>query len=66
MSTAADPLITDFPRALSAYADPASGGVVDVVLGRLQAEPFNGVATAIFLLAILHTFRKHHLVLPNL
>jgi len=56
MSTAADSLIADFPRTLSAYADPASGGVVEVVLGRLQAEPFNGVATAIFLLAILHTF----------
>lgn len=56
MSTQADTLIADFPRALSAYADPASGGVVDVVLARLHAEPFNGVATAIFFLAILHTF----------
>ena len=56
MSTAADSLLADFPRALSAYADPANGSVVEVLIGRLRAEPFNGVATAIFLLAILHTF----------
>ncbi|HEY8932837.1 MAG TPA: putative Na+/H+ antiporter [Rariglobus sp.] len=47
---------TDFPRALSSYGEAAGGGVLDVLAARVQAEPFNLVATAIFVLAILHTF----------
>ena len=45
----------EFPRALSTYVD-ARGGVLDVLIARAKAEPFNVVATVIFLLAILHTF----------
>jgi hypothetical protein len=56
MSSASHVLATEFPRALATYPEAASGGVLDVILARLQAEPFNGVATAIFLLAICHTF----------
>ena len=56
MNSASNTLVPDFPRALSSYADLGNGNVIDVLLGRLQAEPFNAVATAIFLLAILHTF----------
>lgn len=44
-----------FPRALEAY--PAvNGGVWEVLRARAMAEPFNVVATAIFVLAVLHTF----------
>lgn len=45
-----------FPRELGTYADPSSAGVWDVIKSRAVAEPFNIVATAIFLLAVLHTF----------
>lgn len=45
-----------FPRALASYADPAEGGIIDVIRARADAEPFNVVATIIFILAVLHTF----------
>lgn len=45
-----------FPRELSTYADPAAGGIMDVIRARAAAEPFNVVATIIFILAVLHTF----------
>ena len=44
------------PRPLADYADPAGGSVWDIIANRIQAEPFNAVATGIFVLAILHTF----------
>ena len=44
-----------FPVPLSDYP-LASGGLLDVLAGRVQADPFNAVATAIFLLAVIHTF----------
>lgn len=44
------------PRALESYADPAGAGVLDVLLGRAKAEPFNVVASLVFLLAVCHTF----------
>jgi hypothetical protein len=46
----------DFPRPLDHYPDPAGAGMVEVLQQRAAAEPFNVVATAIFILAILHTF----------
>ena len=45
-----------FPLPLSAYPDPAGGGLVDILLARIQIEPFNLIATSIFLLAVVHTF----------
>jgi hypothetical protein len=48
--------VGEFPKALSTYADPAGANVVQVLIERVQAEPFNAVATLIFVLAILHTF----------
>ena len=45
-----------FPRQLSDYADPVGGSVLDVLKSRVAAEPFNAVATVIFILAVLHTF----------
>ena len=32
------------------------GTIVEILSERLRADPFNGVATAIFVCAILHTF----------
>ncbi len=44
------------PVPLDAYADPVGGGVLDIIKARLTAEPFNLVASIIFLLAVIHTF----------
>jgi len=46
----------EFPRGLASYADNPAAGVMEVIKARAQAEPFNLVATGIFLLAVLHTF----------
>jgi hypothetical protein len=45
-----------FPLPLSAYPAPLSGQLIDALWLRLQVDPFNGIATAIFGLAVLHTF----------
>lgn len=45
-----------FPRELSSYVDPAGAGFWEVIRARADAEPFNVVVTAIFALAVLHTF----------
>lgn len=44
------------PRALSSYHEAADAGLVDILQHRAQSEPFNVVASVIFLLAIIHTF----------
>ena len=46
----------DFPLPLSSYPPPAPGGLLDTLVERVQADPFNLVASIIFLLAIIHTF----------
>ena len=43
-----------FPLPLDAY--PAADGIFEILRQRAAAEPFNVVATAIFALAIIHTF----------
>ena len=50
----ADP--TPFPLPLSDYARPATGGLFDVLWARIDADPLNAIVTAIFLLAVVHTF----------
>jgi len=45
-----------FPLPLDSYQDSAGAGLWQVLLERIHAEPFNLVATVIFLLAIIHTF----------
>lgn len=45
----------NFPLPLSAYVDP-SGGLFEVLASRIASDPFNAIATGIFVLAILHTF----------
>ena len=48
--------VRNFPTPVESYGD---GGVTDLgakLLGRVCADPFNALATAIFLAAIVHTF----------
>jgi hypothetical protein len=45
-----------FPLPLPAYADRDLASISDVLRHRIHVEPFNLVATIIFLLAIIHTF----------
>jgi len=56
MSSPSETVTATLPPALSSYGDGPADGIVDVLMGRIDAEPFNLVATAIFALAILHTF----------
>ena len=46
----------NFPKALSSYADIPGAGVWKVLVDRVHENPFNLVATIIFVLAIIHTF----------
>jgi hypothetical protein len=55
------------PRALSSYPDQSGLSLYQLLVDRIAIEPFNAIATAIFALAILHTFganqftrRAHH------
>lgn len=45
-----------FPRPLTDYAHPATSSLSEILRQRIQLEPFNAVATLLFLGAILHTF----------
>ncbi len=45
-----------FPRSLDSYGDENQAGILAVLKNRIQQEPFNLVATIIFLCAIIHTF----------
>jgi len=45
-----------FPRPLTDYPAAAGQGLASILAGRVEIEPFNAVATGIFVLAILHTF----------
>jgi hypothetical protein len=44
-----------FPKPLETYPK-AEGGIVETLVARAKADPFNIAASVIFLLAILHTF----------
>jgi hypothetical protein len=45
-----------FPTPLDSYPAPSPDGLLATLSARVAADPFNAIATAIFLLAILHTF----------
>src|SRR5262249_9188880 len=45
-----------FPRPLMDYPDMQGASAWEVLKARAHAEPFNLVATGIFVLAIIHTF----------
>jgi hypothetical protein len=44
------------PVPLESYHDPANAGLIETLRARIDAVPFNLVATIIFVLAICHTF----------
>jgi Putative Na+/H+ antiporter len=48
--------LTDFPRNLASYPAVPGQGLFDMLQSRIAADPFNAAATAIFILAVLHTF----------
>lgn len=45
-----------FPRSLDSYNDSEIKSIVAILKNRIKQEPFNLVATLIFLFAIIHTF----------
>jgi len=45
-----------FPPPLDQYPEPAGATLAEVLLDRAHGAPFNVVGTAIFLLAVAHTF----------
>jgi len=48
-----------FPPPLSSYADGGGKGLLAVLKQRAEQEPFNVVASLLFLAAIVHTFLTH-------
>jgi hypothetical protein len=54
--TLAPEVTASLPRALESYPDQSGLPLYQLLLDRIHIEPFNAVATAIFALAILHTF----------
>lgn len=48
--------VSDFPRDVGSYGEAADTGLLEMLQARIHAEPFNLVATVIFILAVLHTF----------
>lgn len=51
------PIVThEFPRKLSSYNDTNLTQISEILFNRIKEEPFNLVATLIFLLAIIHSF----------
>ncbi len=48
-----------FPRPVSQYQNEDGKGVLEIIKQRAKEEPFNVIATVIFLLAITHTFFAH-------
>jgi hypothetical protein len=48
--------VSQLPRALETYPSAADQSLVAELSARVQLEPFNAIATFVFLLAVLHTF----------
>src|SRR5260370_1342902 len=48
--------IVDFPLPLDSYHDQQIPSLFGKLMGRIQREPLNLVATIIFFVAIIHTF----------
>ena len=48
--------LSEFPRNVSAYPSLPGQPLIDVLLSRVDIDPFNAIATTIFMLAVMHTF----------
>jgi hypothetical protein len=48
--------LTEFPRSLTSYPILQGQSLLDVLRSRVESDPFNAFATAIFALAVVHTF----------
>lgn len=46
----------DFPTPLASYDDTETAALLPKLIGRVEKDPFNAIATVIFLAAIVHTF----------
>jgi len=49
-------VVAPLPLPLSSYPDLPGASLAAVLRARVDADPFNAIATAIFLLAVIHTF----------
>lgn len=48
--------LIEFPRSLAAYPRLPGQALIDILRARIEIDPFNAVATVLFLLAVIHTF----------
>ena len=48
--------LVEFPRSLASYPVMPDASLLEILRARIDIDPFNAVATTIFLLAVLHTF----------
>jgi hypothetical protein len=48
--------LSEFPRNVSSYPAIPGQPLIDVLQSRIDIDPFNAIATAIFLVAVIHTF----------
>ena len=55
-SEAASGEVHEFPLSLESYGDDNLDGIGAKIRNRIELEPFNFIATLIFLCAIIHTF----------
>ena len=62
LNTANTPSVAPFPPPLESYHDADLTGVWDVLVNRVQQEPFNLWASLLFLAAVLHTFLTHRFI----
>ncbi|HEX5214553.1 MAG TPA: putative Na+/H+ antiporter [Vicinamibacterales bacterium] len=51
--------VQSLPRELSSYANQIDASILQILADRIRLEPFNAVATAIFVAAIVHTFNAN-------
>jgi hypothetical protein len=56
------PEMSPFPPPLESYNDSHMTGLWNVLVNRVQQEPFNLWATLVFLAAVIHTFLTHKFV----
>jgi hypothetical protein len=60
IGTPTQPAHVNIPRSLETYPSAADQTLAGELIARVQLEPFNAIGTAIFALAIVHTFTAAH------